>query len=46
MWGNPMPWKVTALTPNMGIDQTDDIRPGLGGAGLAHLQRFVDRAAC
>jgi len=26
----------------MGIDQTDDIRPGLGGAGLAHLQRFVE----
>jgi hypothetical protein len=42
MWGDPIPWKVTALTPNMGIDQTDDIRPGLGGAGLAHLQRFVE----
>jgi len=42
LWGNPIPWKVTALTPNLGIDQTDDIRPGLGGAGLAHLQRFVE----
>ena len=42
LWGDPIPWKVTALTPNMGIDQTDDIRPGLGGAGLAHLQRFVE----
>jgi hypothetical protein len=42
MWGDPIPWKVTALTPNMGIDQSDDIRPGLGGAGLAHLQRFVE----
>jgi len=42
MWGDPIPWKVTALTPNMGIDQTDDIRPGLGGDGLAHLQRFVE----
>ncbi len=43
MWGNAMPWKVTATTPNMNIDQTDDIRPGLGAAGLAHLQRFVDQ---
>jgi hypothetical protein len=42
LWGDPIPWKVTALTPNMGIDQTDDIRPGLGGAGLAHLHRFVE----
>ncbi|HZP65199.1 MAG TPA: M14 family zinc carboxypeptidase, partial [Rudaea sp.] len=42
LWGNPIPWKVTPLTPNMGIDTTDDIRPGLGEAGLAHLRRFVD----
>lgn len=42
MYGNPMPWKTTALTPNLGhIDHTDDIRPGLGEAGLAHLKRFV-----
>jgi hypothetical protein len=43
LWGDPIPWKVSALTPNMNIDQTDDVRPGLGGAGLAHLQRFVDQ---
>ena len=43
LWGNAMPWKVSSLTPNMNIDQTDDIRPGLGAAGLAHLQRFVDQ---
>ena len=44
MWGNPMPWKTTALTPNMGkIDSTDDIRPGLGATGLAHLKRFVEQ---
>ena len=43
LWGNPMPWKTTAQTPNMNIDQTDDIRPGLGAAGLAHLQRFVEQ---
>jgi hypothetical protein len=43
MWGNAMPWKVTPLTPNMNIDQTDDIRPGMGAAGLAHLQRFIEQ---
>jgi hypothetical protein len=42
MWGNPMPWKTTALTPNLGhIDSTDDIRPGLGASGVANLKRFV-----
>jgi hypothetical protein len=42
MWGNAMPWKKTALTPNLGrIDSTDDIRPGLGGSGVDHLKRFV-----
>ena len=43
LWGNAMPWKKTSLTPNMGIDETDDIRPGLGASGLAHLQRFVEQ---
>jgi hypothetical protein len=42
MWGNPLPWKTTALTPNLGhIDATDDIRPGLGASGVAHLKQFV-----
>jgi hypothetical protein len=42
MWGNPMPWKTTKLTPNIGhIDSTDDIRPGLGANGLANLKQFV-----
>ncbi|HKI86428.1 MAG TPA: hypothetical protein VKA53_06765, partial [Thermoanaerobaculia bacterium] len=42
MWGNPLPWKTTALTPNIGrIDSTDDLRPGLGFDGLAHLRKFV-----
>jgi hypothetical protein len=42
MWGNPMPWKTTKLTPNIGhIDATDDIRPGLGASGLANLKQFV-----
>src|SRR6185437_15542877 len=41
MWRNPMPWKKTELTPNMGIDQTDDIRPGLGLTGVNNLTNFV-----
>ena len=43
-WTNPMPWKVTDLTPNLGhTDQTDDIRPGLGYDGLAHLKSFIEK---
>jgi len=42
MWGNPIPWKTTALTPNLGkIDSTDDMRPGLGFSGLMNLQKFT-----
>jgi Zinc carboxypeptidase len=44
MWGDPMPWKTTPETPNLGkIDSTDDQRPGLGFAGLDHLRRFVEQ---
>ena len=40
--GNPLPWKTTELTPNLGkIDSTDDMRPGLGWTGLEHLNAFV-----
>jgi hypothetical protein len=42
MYGNPLPWKTTELTPNIGkIDSTDDMRPGLGWQGLSNLQKFV-----
>ncbi len=41
MWRNPMPWKKTELTPNMVVDQTDDIRPGLGLRGVDNLSTFV-----
>jgi hypothetical protein len=42
MWGNPLPWKKTPETPNLGSeDQTDDMRPGLGYTGIANLQTFV-----
>jgi hypothetical protein len=41
-WGNPLPWKTTPLTPNLGkIDSTDDMRPGLGAAGVQNLREFV-----
>jgi hypothetical protein len=42
MYGNPIPWQTTPLTPNIGkIDSTPDIRPGLGFAGVEHLKDFV-----
>jgi len=41
--GPPLPWKKTALTPNLGVDSTDDMRPGLGFAGVANLARFVEQ---
>jgi len=44
MYGNPLPWKKTALTPNLGvIDSTGDVRPGLGESGVANLKRFVSQ---
>ena len=44
MYGNPLPWKTTPLTPNLGkIDSTDDMRPGLGWSGLMNLQKFVQQ---
>jgi hypothetical protein len=42
--GNPMPWKTTPETPNLGtFTSTDDIRPGLGWDGVVNLQNFVKR---
>ena len=42
MYRNPMPWKKTALTPNLGLwGQTDDIRPGLGLQGVQNIDNFV-----
>jgi hypothetical protein len=44
MYGNPLPWKTTTLTPNIGkIDSTEDMRPGLGWSGLSNLQKFVQQ---
>ncbi|HEX8145701.1 MAG TPA: M14 family zinc carboxypeptidase [Pyrinomonadaceae bacterium] len=44
MRGEPIPWKQSELTPNFGTspDQTDDMRGGMGLAGLSNLQRFVE----
>ncbi len=44
MYGNPLPWKATPLTPNLAkTDSTDDMRPGLGLSGLKNLQDFVHK---
>ena len=44
MWGNPLPWQKTELTPNLGlVDSTPDTRPGLGYDGLDHLKTFVSK---
>lgn len=44
LWGNPLPWQTTTQTPNLGReDSTEDMRPGLGWAGLANLEAFVRR---
>lgn len=40
--GPPLPWKKTELTPNLGVDETDDMRPGLGLGGLMNLKKFAE----
>ena len=44
LYGEPVPWKGSELTPNIGTspDQTDDIRGGMGLEGLMNLRRFVE----
>ncbi len=43
MWRNPMPWKTTPETPNIGkIDETDDVRPGLTYQGVQNIATFVN----
>ena len=38
----PIPYKTSELTPNLGVnDQSDDIRGGMGLEGLAELGKFV-----
>ncbi len=39
----PIPYKKTALTPNLGVqDSSDDIRGGMGYDGLMNLRQFVE----
>jgi zinc carboxypeptidase len=40
--GAPLPWRKTSLTPNLGVDETDDMRPGLGLDGVRNMARFVE----
>ena len=40
--GEPMPWKKSDLTPHLGlIDETDDMRKGMGFEGVANLKKFI-----
>ena len=42
MIGDPIPYKKSELTPNLGVqDSSDDIRGGMGLQGLANLAAFV-----
>jgi hypothetical protein len=44
MWGNPLPWQKSDLTPNLGLlDHTPDTRPGLGYSGVENLRTFVQK---
>ncbi len=39
----PIPWQKSDVTPNWGgIDETPDIRGGLGFEGVAHLKQFIE----
>jgi zinc carboxypeptidase len=39
----PLPWQKSDITPNWGgIDESPDIRGGLGFEGVAHLKQFVE----
>jgi hypothetical protein len=42
MSADPVPYKKTDLTPNLGVqDSSDDIRGGMGFEGLVNLMKFV-----
>jgi hypothetical protein len=44
MVGEPIPWKKTPQTPNLGQpDETDDIRGGIELEGVLHLRDFVSQ---
>ena len=42
LWRNPIPYRHSTETPNVGTwAQTDDIRIGMGLEGLMHLREFI-----
>ena len=42
--GSPLPYKKTDATPNLGVmDQSEDIRGGMGIEGLTELAKFVQQ---
>ena len=42
--GPAVPWKKSAATPSLGeVDETDDVRDGIGMDGVLALRKFVDR---
>ena len=42
LWRNPIPYRHSTETPNVGAwAQTDDIRIGMGLEGLMHLREFI-----
>ncbi len=44
MRGDPIPWKKSDVTPNLGSspDTTDDMRGGMGLEGLVNVNKFLD----
>jgi hypothetical protein len=41
--GPKLPWKKSDLTPNLGvIDETEDMRPGMGFSGVQNIKKFVE----
>ena len=45
--GDPIPWKQTEEYRHMGvIDETDDMRKGMGYEGVANLKRFIESGGC
>ena len=41
MYGKAVPWNKSVISSSLPIDETSDIRPGLGESGVANLKRFV-----
>ncbi len=42
--GDPIPWEKSADYPHLGVvDETADMRRGMGYEGLLHLKAFLDR---